>query len=396
MGRRRRRGGAGVAIAAVLVALLAAGGGTGVFLMWRHSQIDVTVNGTEVRMPAKSTVADAKERLSIAPPPGRLIAIDGSVISEDGGTAQTLTVDGSVIEGDDTDSYALADGMSIEIADGTDKAEDVTEEEVRTPYGEAQDEGNRDRESYWAGAIHRMSDGQEGITLVRTGAVSGISQTQEVQAPVDSGYSVYSAHPDEKVVALTFDDGPWAGTTDEILDILEENGAKATFFVIGNQVADHADSVRRARDLGCLVCTHTWDHAAGSGQGVNLTYMDADEQVEEVTRGMQAISDALGEEAPRYMRAPGGNLYGSVINTLWPYIDAEFGWDLDTEDWRRPGSDAIEEVIMSAQPGSVILMHDGGGDRSQTVEAVRRAVPQLKAQGYRFVTVDELLAYPAS
>lgn len=74
-------------------------------------------------------------------------------------------------------------------------------------------------------------------------------------------------------------------------------------------------------------------------------------------------------------------------------MDAEVGWDVDTEDWRLPGSDAIYAAIMSAQPGQVILMHDGGGDRWQTVEAIRRAVPELVAQGYRLVTIDELLAY---
>ena len=76
-----------------------------------------------------------------------------------------------------------------------------------------------------------------------------------------------------------------------------------------------------------------------------------------------------------------------------PFSDAEVGWDVDTEDWRRPGADAIYERIMSVQPGQVILMHDGGGDRSQTVEAVSRAVPELIAQGYQLVTINDLLAY---
>ena len=79
--------------------------------------------------------------------------------------------------------------------------------------------------------------------------------------------------------------------------------------------------------------------------------------------------------------------------TLSDISDVEIGWSIDSEDWRRPGSSAIEQRILKAKPGSVILMHDGGGNRSQTVEALRSALPKLKAQGYRFVTVDELLKY---
>ena len=93
------------------------------------------------------------------------------------------------------------------------------------------------------------------------------------------------------------------------------------------------------------------------------------------------------------MRAPGGNFHDEIINTLWPYLDAEIGWDVDTEDWARPGADAIAARILSVEPGQVILMHDGGGDRSQTVEALRQALPELTARGFKCVTISELLSY---
>jgi peptidoglycan/xylan/chitin deacetylase (PgdA/CDA1 family) len=109
--------------------------------------------------------------------------------------------------------------------------------------------------------------------------------------------------------------------------------------------------------------------------------------------GYEAIREVLGEEPSHVTRAPGGNFYGETVSILEPYVDAEIGWDVDTEDWRLPGADAIYERLMSVQPGQVILCHDGGGDRSQTVEAVSRAVPELVAQGYTFVTIDELLKY---
>ena len=94
-------------------------------------------------------------------------------------------------------------------------------------------------------------------------------------------------------------------------------------------------------------------------------------------------------------RAPGGNFNDSVANDLRSMVQGEIGWNIDTEDWRRPGVDTIASRIKSAGPGEVILMHDGGGDRSQTVAALREALPYLKSQGYKFVTISELIeAYP--
>jgi peptidoglycan/xylan/chitin deacetylase (PgdA/CDA1 family) len=121
--------------------------------------------------------------------------------------------------------------------------------------------------------------------------------------------------------------------------------------------------------------------------------MSTEEQIQEIQKGYQAIADVLGEEPSHVIRAPGGNFYGDIVKTLWPYVDVEVGWDIDTEDWKRPGAEAIAQAILSVQPGQVILMHDGGGDRSQTVEALGTALPQLVEQGYSFVTINELLQY---
>ena len=120
--------------------------------------------------------------------------------------------------------------------------------------------------------------------------------------------------------------------------------------------------------------------------------MSAEEQTQEIQKGYDAIKNAIGEEASRIIRTPGGNFNEKTARILEPLVDAEIGWNIDTEDWRRPGADAIASRIESAENGSIILMHDGGGDRSQTVKALREALPRLKEQGFRFVTIDELLA----
>lgn len=378
-----------------LFALLLVGGVVlGAFLLHRP-KVTVTVNGQEVSVPKDSTLDDVKSKLGISVTPGRLLAVDGSVIEEDGGMEQVVTVNGEELSESDYAGFRFsANGTDVRFDDGRDETEEFDVSEEREPY-ETAGTDELTLNDYWTGSIHLYQHGQEGVTTTRTGRISGIEVTEETQQRQDERFVIYTAQPPagENVIALTFDDGPWDESTDAILDVLEANDAKASFFTIGNQVAGHAAQVRRESELGCSVYTHTWDHASGSGEGVNLTYMSPDEQVSEVQRGYDALREVLGSEPAHIFRAPGGNLYGSIIETLRPYADAEIGWDVDTEDWRRPGEDAIYEAIMSAESGQVVLMHDGGGDRSQTVAAVRRAVPELIERGYRLVTIDELLEY---
>ncbi len=359
--------------------------GVGWFLWATFGVINVTVNGVELTLKPGTTIEGVIEEGHASPNAGNLLAIDGSLLEQGAGQPFTATVDGEPADG----QTALQSGDVVQISDGGDTTEETTTEEVSIPFGTSSSEGY--------GAIHVYSQGTDGVMQRVTGTRSGIVQETVLQEPVDAGYLQYNADTgDEKVVALTFDDGPWDTTTQQILDILKENGAVATFFTIGNQIAGHEDLVKEAVENGNQVCTHTWDHADGSGQGVNLTYMTPQEQIDEVEKGRQAIADATGQEASKVIRAPGGNFYGDTVQILEPYITAEINWNIDTEDWRRPGVDAIVAQIESAQPGDIILMHDGGGDRSQTVEALSIALPYLKEQGFSFVTIDQLLQYPAA
>ena len=124
-----------------------------------------------------------------------------------------------------------------------------------------------------------------------------------------------------------------------------------------------------------------------------MTRQSPEKQIEEVQQGQQTITDATGKEASKVFRSPGGNYHDDIIWNLQPYVTAEIGWNIDTEDWQRPGAEAIAEAIMSAKSGDIILMHDGGGPRTQTIDALRIALPYLKEKGFKFVTIDELLAY---
>lgn len=343
----------------------------------------VTVNGRSIDTNVHTTLEGLVEQGAADPAPGDFLAIDGSLLGENAGWPFTATVNGVA---EPNLQRAVVEGDVIEITDGADRTEDFTEE-ASTVYPPVAIDG--------VGAVHRFAKtGVTGQSVRRVGSTSGIVQ-QEVTDPgttetlerlnVDTG--------DDKVVALTFDDGPWKDHTSQILDVLAENGAKATFFTVGDRIAGMEDVVRRAYDEGHQVCTHSWDHAAGSGQGVNLDFMSDEEQRQEISKGMEAIAQATGAEASTVVRVPGGNLSENTARILSEFATAEIGWNIDTRDWTKPGAEAIFHNIMQAEPGDVLLLHDGGGDRSQTVQALRDALPKLREAGYRFITIDELMGY---
>ncbi len=375
-------------IAIVLAVVLLIGVGVGGFFLVRHlMSFGVTVNGQETTVHNGDTVQKLLDEGLATPKPGNLLAVDGSMLTEGGGEVATVTINGQQASVD----TPLSKDVVVDITDGGDKTEesDVTEEPI--PFERKDDDTSFG--AYWNGSIHLLSDGKDGVKTTRTGKQSGRTVSEVTTQPINAGYRIYTAKPSDKVIALTFDDGPWPETTNQILDILEKYNAKATFFTIGNQISEQADAVKRAAQMGCQVCTHSWDHAGGTGGGVDLTKMSPTEQVEEIQKGYKAIADVLGEEPSHVLRAPGGNFHDEIITNLWDYVDAEIGWDVDTEDWARPGVEAISTMIMSVQPGQVILMHDGGGEREQTVEALAECMPKLVEEGYSFVTINELLAY---
>lgn len=373
----------GIAISAVAVVAFAAL----IVLLVNIVPITVTVNGQQVQIAGTKTIEAAMEKAGIHVTPGNFLAIDGSVITEGGGNPFDATIGN---EETSDPKRELADGETIEIANGSDIVEDFTVAMQEAPFAALVD---------GKGAIHSLNGaGQNGEQEVKTGTVSELQAVTITEDPVDVVCTYHNADVGgQKVVALTFDDGPNADYTPQILDILERNGASATFFTVGSRIAgDSVEIVQRAYNASHQICTHSWDHAAGSGNGVSLAYMTKEEQVDEILEGYEAIEAALGVEASRIIRTPGGNFPPEVIANLSPYITSEIGWNIDTHDWQKPGVAAIKEQILSAGPGDIILMHDGGGDRSQTVQALAEALPVLKKRGFQFVTIDQLLEIAAA
>ena len=181
-----------------------------------------------------------------------------------------------------------------------------------------------------------------------------------------------------KYVALTFDDGPFAGSTDRLLDGLQARGAKATFFLIGQQMELYPDTVRRMAAEGHQVGAHTWNH-------VRLAEADDATVTAELTRTDAYLRELLGE-GEYWVRVPYGLIRDDQRHLFpGPLIQ----WSVDPEDWRLRDADAVTAAVLAAvEPGDIILLHD---TLETSVDAALRIVDELQAKGYEFLTVRELL-----
>lgn len=191
--------------------------------------------------------------------------------------------------------------------------------------------------------------------------------------------AAWTAAETPKLIAITFDDGPRRSTTTALLDGLAERGVKATFFLIGKQLENNEDLIRRMDAEGHQIGIHTYDHVSLTG----LSKADFDAQVA-VTR--QKLMDILGHDG-FLLRPP----YGAVDDTVRKNAGCPIIlWSIDPEDWGdQNAAREIEHVVANAKDGSIILLHD---IFSPSVEAALAIVDRLHAQGYLFVTVEELFA----
>ncbi|HEY9612173.1 polysaccharide deacetylase family protein [Allocoleopsis sp.] len=190
---------------------------------------------------------------------------------------------------------------------------------------------------------------------------------------------------EEKAIALTFDDGPWPKTTSQILDILKENNIKATFFLIGHNLKNLPQIGQRVVAEGHAIGNHTWHHWHRP--------MDEFTAMREIEDTAMLLQKTTGVKTELF-RPPNGFLYNGLADYALKHKDVVVTWSVDSGDWQK-GSLSVEwlvkRVVEKAKPGAIILMHDGGGDRSRTVKALPKIISQLMQRGYTFVTVPEML-----
>ena len=217
-----------------------------------------------------------------------------------------------------------------------------------------------------------------------SGPPSAASQAAPVQRVLHYTSYVQLAGHRRRDVALTFDDGP-SPYTPQVLKVLSSMHAPATFFVIGRSASAYPRLVAAEVTAGEQVGDHTETHPS-------LSHPSAGGQASEISQAAQAIERG-GAPAPVLMRPPYGSFNSTTLGVLRDQRLLMVLWSVDTSDYARPGVSRIAYTAISgARPGAIVLMHDGGGDRSQTVAALPRIITRLRQRGFHLVTISKLLA----
>lgn len=200
------------------------------------------------------------------------------------------------------------------------------------------------------------------------------------------GEIIWSLPTKGKYIALTFDDGPHAEYTPQILDLLAQYDAKATFFIVGSRIEPYLDIIKRQLEEGHEHANHTYDH--------KMFRKLSDEAIKEEIRKTAEEYERLTGHKLDLFRPPGGQYNDRIVRLAMEegYQVVMWSWHQDTRDWSKPGvQNIVANVLYDTRPGDIVLLHDSGGDRKQTVEALKHILPALKKSGWRMVTVSELI-----
>ena len=349
------------------LALSACGAGT----------LSVQVDGRSLSVPAGTAVGDLLARKMLVGSRGDLLGAKSHTVVRAGvGGPVVVLVNGSAVP----TGTKLASGDVVTASKGADTVESVvsrTETFAPAP------------EYVGSGSVHTVLEpGKVGTRKVTIGAVSGqILESTVTVAPVAQVVLRTKPPSGKKVIALTFDDGPQTGSTLTILKILQDNGVKATFFEIGSHAKKHPELTRALIDAGMVVGNHSETHP-------DLKKLSASAIQSEISQA-QANITAAGGRRPTLFRPPGG-----ALNDTVRAIVAKDGlhivmWNDDTYDWNYPPSNTIvTRALKRAKDGTVVIMHDGGGDRSNTIGALPLLIRALKMEGFTFVTIEQLRKIP--
>lgn len=358
---------AGVSV--VAIGLLAAAG------------LPATLDGSTLMVRLGTTPSDVLELERVAERSGDLLAAkDRRVLRVGGGTAPAITYRGALVPTD----AALLPFRAYGIRPGTDIVE-PTKTVTRTIEAPVEYRGDGPLETV-------VRFGRKGVSVTVYGSVSGDVLSSEWVVPARRGIVVRSkggyatsnggkVRGTQKLVALTFDDGPDPRYTPAILKILKDNGVKATFFVLSSHAKDQPDLTRRIVAEGHLIANHSRTHR-------DLTKLKAADLEGEFRRSQEAIASVTGVP-PRFFRAPYGITDARVTAEAKRKKLQLVGWEVDSTDWSKPGTATIvKRATPQRNGGMIVLMHDSGGDRRQTVAALPAIIRTYRERGFEFVTVD--------
>jgi peptidoglycan/xylan/chitin deacetylase (PgdA/CDA1 family) len=320
--------------------------------------IHITVDGRPAMVARGSTLGRVVRELGLAPTPGRLLSVTGRVLERRADPGAILLNGTEVPPG-----TRLADGDAIAVVDGEDRTEG-TRREVRVLPGRR---------------LHNPAYTLERSRLreIRTvGRISG--ELLEVRyEPIDG-----SIRP--RAVALTFDDGPWPGTTLRILRVLKRMDVEATFFMVGYLIERYPEIVERVERAGMTIGTHSWSHP----WRVPFAELRPNRIETEIRRPAQLLRKRFGI-TPTLFRPPGGSFDPSVLRAAREAGMRLVQWSVDPEDYRRGTTPAqlARRVLADVRRGSIVLLHDGGGDGARTAAALPRIIRGIRRMGFELVAI---------
>ncbi|MBQ1194401.1 MAG: polysaccharide deacetylase family protein [Lachnospiraceae bacterium] len=220
-----------------------------------------------------------------------------------------------------------------------------------------------------------------GYLILNTGAGQNIESKEDNENAAGNNVNdslKYEQNRDTKKIAITFDDGPSGEYTEKLLDALKERNVKATFFVLGEKAEENEELILRMKNEGHLIGNHTYSH-------IRLTAVGDEEAMEEIAKTNDIIREITGDET-EYIRPPFGSYEKEHIRAENMIVVL---WDIDPKDWVTYDADKVaEDVINKAEDGQIILMHD---IFDTSVDAAIKIIDTLIAEGYQFVTVEEIL-----
>ena len=350
-------------------------------LIWyANRSVDITLNGDTVKARINSSLEQLITDQGIEPTPGKLLAVDDSVLDKRGGERVSVKLNGKQVDDDKLIDTKLQERDEVEVANGRDEYE-PHEVQATTIAPRLVVKGS--------GAIEYVTTwGVPGRSEVWTGKTSGKIQDRGVlKEAVDCVVTRRSVSPDVKgkqYVALTFDEGP-SEYTEQIVRILKEKKASATFFLSGDAVEAHPGAAKAIADAGFEIGSNSYEDKSLA----ELTAPEARKQLED---GFSAIEKATGVRTA-LLRAPFAAFSEQNWADAMDMVGAVVSWNVDSGDWLVPGADAVvQSVLDSVSDGSIVLLTDGVSTGKQAVEALPSLIDELRAAGYEVVGLSELIA----
>ena len=323
------------------------------------------VDGERVAIMSKSfTVGDAIEAADVELEPGPVFSAGTHTLLGKDGPMPQLMLNGQFAKLD----TVVYSGDQVKVVPVPETIERVVSRQKSTAIS-----GLPDFEKYL------YHPGRSAIAEQYVGERSGEVISERIVQP-----AVPAELVTENLVALTFDDGPDPAWTPQVLEILKAEGVHGTFCMVGYLVERHPELAKEVLAQGHTLCNHTQNH------NPTLDTAPKEKVVSEVNGGADTLKEVTGVE-PAFYRPPAGRLSPTVIGVVHDRGQRVLHWALDTSDYLKPDASVlIERVKTLVVPGAVVLMHDGGGDRTQTVAALRGMIQALRAMGYGFVTPGEI------